>query len=78
MLEREVIFILRQFRLNSLKDDLNLNDSGKTSLVTRYCANVFPERLFSTIGAEFKIKRVELAGVVYKMQVKSARSPSTN
>ena len=29
---------------------------GKTSLITKYCTNIFPENIKNTIGVDFKTK----------------------
>ena len=43
---------------------LVLGDSGvgKTSLLVRYCEDTFQADYLSTIGVDFKIKRVEMNG----------------
>jgi len=33
---------------------------GKTSLLVRYCEDAFQSEFLSTIGVDFKIKRIEL------------------
>ena len=33
---------------------------GKTSLLVRYCEDTFQTEFLSTIGVDFKIKRIEL------------------
>lgn len=35
---------------------------GKTSLLVRYCEDTFQADYLSTIGVDFKIKRVEMNG----------------
>jgi small GTP-binding protein len=35
---------------------------GKTSLLVRYCEDTFQTDYLSTIGVDFKIKRVEMNG----------------
>lgn len=35
---------------------------GKTSLLVRYCEDTFQSDYLSTIGVDFKIKRIELEG----------------
>lgn len=55
--------------MNSQKKNLTLKylvvgDSGvgKTSLLVRYCEDTFQSDYLSTIGVDFKIKRIQING----------------
>ena len=50
---------------NSTLKYLVVGDSGvgKTSLLVRYCENTFQTDYLSTIGVDFKIKRIECKGL---------------
>ncbi|ELW49655.1 Ras-related protein Rab-36 [Tupaia chinensis] len=42
---------------------------GKTSLIHRFCKNVFDRDYKATIGVDFEIERFEIAGVPYSLQI---------
>ncbi|XP_037679556.1 ras-related protein Rab-36 isoform X1 [Choloepus didactylus] len=42
---------------------------GKTSLIHRFCKNVFDRDYKATIGVDFEIERFEIAGVPYGLQI---------
>ncbi|XP_036278847.1 ras-related protein Rab-36 isoform X1 [Pipistrellus kuhlii] len=42
---------------------------GKTSLVHRFCKNVFDHNYKATIGVDFEIERFEIAGVPFSLQI---------
>lgn len=42
---------------------------GKTSLIHRFCKNVFDHNYKATIGVDFEIERFEIAGVPYSLQI---------
>lgn len=42
---------------------------GKTSLIHRFCKNVFDRDYKATIGVDFEIERFEIAGVPYSLQM---------
>ncbi|XP_074177515.1 ras-related protein Rab-36 isoform X2 [Rhinolophus sinicus] len=42
---------------------------GKTSLIHRFCKNVFDRDYKATIGVDFEIERFEIAGIPYSLQI---------
>ncbi|XP_040299472.1 ras-related protein Rab-36 isoform X3 [Herpailurus yagouaroundi] len=42
---------------------------GKTSLIHRFCKNVFDRDYKATIGVDFEIERFEIAGIPYSLQM---------
>ncbi|XP_036923280.1 ras-related protein Rab-36 isoform X1 [Sturnira hondurensis] len=42
---------------------------GKTSLIHRFCKNVFDCNYKATIGVDFEIERFEIAGIPYSLQI---------
>lgn len=42
---------------------------GKTNMLMRYCENTFKPSYTSTIGVDFKIKRLEMQEEVLKFQI---------
>ncbi|XP_074146951.1 ras-related protein Rab-36 isoform X13 [Sminthopsis crassicaudata] len=42
---------------------------GKTSLINRFCKDVFDRHYKATIGVDFEIERFEIAGVPYSLQI---------
>ncbi|KAJ6659043.1 hypothetical protein lerEdw1_019345 [Lerista edwardsae] len=42
---------------------------GKTSLINRFCKDVFDRDYKATIGVDFEIERFEIAGVPYSLQI---------
>uniref|UniRef100_A0A8D2KXI0 Ras-related protein Rab-36 n=1 Tax=Varanus komodoensis TaxID=61221 RepID=A0A8D2KXI0_VARKO len=42
---------------------------GKTSLINRFCKDVFNRDYKATIGVDFEIERFEVAGVPYSLQI---------
>ncbi|XP_059531978.1 ras-related protein Rab-36 isoform X1 [Myotis daubentonii] len=42
---------------------------GKTSLIHRFCKNVFDHDYKATIGVDFEIERFEIAGMPYSLQI---------
>ncbi|KAM7050869.1 ras-related protein Rab-36 isoform 5-T6 [Molossus nigricans] len=42
---------------------------GKTSLIHRFCKNVFDHDYKATIGVDFEIERFEIAGIPYSLQI---------
>ncbi|XP_072809241.1 ras-related protein Rab-36 isoform X3 [Vicugna pacos] len=42
---------------------------GKTSLIRRFCRNVFDRNYKATIGVDFEIERFEVAGIPYSLQI---------
>uniref|UniRef100_G3T474 Ras-related protein Rab-36 n=1 Tax=Loxodonta africana TaxID=9785 RepID=G3T474_LOXAF len=42
---------------------------GKTSLIHRFCKNIFDRDYKATIGVDFEIERFEIAGVPYSLQI---------
>ncbi|XP_053226216.1 ras-related protein Rab-36 isoform X2 [Podarcis raffonei] len=42
---------------------------GKTSLINRFCKDVFDRDYKATIGVDFEIERFEIAGVPYNLQI---------
>ena len=49
---------------------LGNNDSGKTNFISRYIDNTYNPMLLSTIGLDFKIKRITLNdGITAKIQI---------
>lgn len=50
---------------------LLIGDSGvgKSSLLARYCDNVFCESYFSTIGVDFRIKTIKFKDGIAKLQI---------
>ncbi|KAM9622959.1 ras-related protein Rab-36 [Trichechus inunguis] len=42
---------------------------GKTSLIHRFCKNIFDHDYKATIGVDFEIARFEIAGVPYSLQI---------
>lgn len=44
---------------------------GKSSFVLKYCDNSFKTNVMSTIGVDFKIKRLTIDGKVVKLQIVS-------
>ncbi|XP_004400622.1 PREDICTED: ras-related protein Rab-36 [Odobenus rosmarus divergens] len=42
---------------------------GKTSLIHRFCKNVFDRHYKATIGVDFEIERFEIAGIPYSLQI---------
>uniref|UniRef100_A0A5F9CI83 Ras-related protein Rab-36 n=1 Tax=Oryctolagus cuniculus TaxID=9986 RepID=A0A5F9CI83_RABIT len=42
---------------------------GKTSLIHRFCKNMFDRDYKATIGVDFEIERFEVAGVPYSLQI---------
>ncbi|KAM5312513.1 ras-related protein Rab-36 isoform 2-T2 [Glossophaga mutica] len=42
---------------------------GKTSLIHRFCKNVFDGDYKATIGVDFEIERFEIAGIPYSLQI---------
>ncbi|EPY90119.1 ras-related protein Rab-36 [Camelus ferus] len=42
---------------------------GKTSLIRRFCRNVFDRNYKATIGVDFEIERFEVAGIPYSLQM---------
>ena len=42
---------------------------GKTSLLLRYCEDTFQHEYLSTIGVDFKIKRLEIDGVAVTLNI---------
>uniref|UniRef100_G1NSZ6 Ras-related protein Rab-36 n=1 Tax=Myotis lucifugus TaxID=59463 RepID=G1NSZ6_MYOLU len=42
---------------------------GKTSLIHRFCKNVFDHDYKATIGVDFEIERFEIAGTPYSLQI---------
>ncbi|XP_013925495.1 PREDICTED: ras-related protein Rab-36 isoform X1 [Thamnophis sirtalis] len=42
---------------------------GKTSLINRFCKEVFDRDYKATIGVDFEIERFEIAGVPYNLQI---------
>ena len=42
---------------------------GKSSFVLKYCDNSFKTNVMSTIGVDFKIKRLTIDGKVVKLQI---------
>ncbi|XP_063000095.1 ras-related protein Rab-36 [Elgaria multicarinata webbii] len=42
---------------------------GKTSLINRFCKDVFNRDYKATIGVDFEIERFEIAGVPYNLQI---------
>lgn len=44
---------------------------GKSSFVLKYCDNSFKTNVMSTIGVDFKIKRLTIDGKIVKLQIVS-------
>ena len=44
---------------------------GKSSFVLKYCDNSFKTNVMSTIGVDFKIKRLTIDGKIIKLQIVS-------
>ncbi|XP_053521080.1 ras-related protein Rab-36 isoform X3 [Artibeus jamaicensis] len=42
---------------------------GKTSLIHRFCKNIFDCNYKATIGVDFEIERFEIAGIPYSLQI---------
>ncbi|XP_005396421.1 PREDICTED: ras-related protein Rab-36 isoform X3 [Chinchilla lanigera] len=42
---------------------------GKTSLIHRFCKNVFDRDYKATIGVDFEIERFEITGIPYSLQI---------
>ncbi|CAM2103228.1 ras-related protein Rab-36 isoform X1 [Caretta caretta] len=42
---------------------------GKTSLINRFCKDIFDRDYKATIGVDFEIERFEIAGVPYNLQI---------
>uniref|UniRef100_H0VJB5 Ras-related protein Rab-36 n=1 Tax=Cavia porcellus TaxID=10141 RepID=H0VJB5_CAVPO len=42
---------------------------GKTSLIHRFCKNVFDRDYKATIGVDFEIERFEIAGIPFSLQI---------
>ncbi|XP_023384085.1 ras-related protein Rab-36 isoform X2 [Pteropus medius] len=42
---------------------------GKTSLIHRFCKNVFDHDYKATIGVDFEIERFEIVGIPYSLQI---------
>ncbi|KAF0885881.1 RAB36 protein, partial [Crocuta crocuta] len=42
---------------------------GKTSLIHRFCKNVFDRDYKATIGVDFEIERFEISGIPYSLQI---------
>lgn len=42
---------------------------GKTNILMRYCDDAFKENYVSTIGVDFKLKKVDLSGEKIKFQI---------
>nr|XP_033813022.1 ras-related protein Rab-36 isoform X1 [Geotrypetes seraphini]XP_033813024.1 ras-related protein Rab-36 isoform X1 [Geotrypetes seraphini] len=42
---------------------------GKTSLINRFCKDVFDRDYKATIGVDFEIERFEIAGIPYNLQI---------
>ncbi|KAM9097325.1 ras-related protein Rab-36 isoform 3-T4 [Sarcophilus harrisii] len=42
---------------------------GKTSLINRFCKDIFDRHYKATIGVDFEIERFEIAGVPYSLQI---------
>eukprot|EP00048_Salpingoeca_helianthica_P012456 m.181921 g.181921 ORF g.181921 m.181921 type:complete len:303 (+) comp15378_c12_seq7:613-1521(+) len=49
--------------------------TGKTSLLTRYCDDTFRPQYVSTIGVDFKIHHVDFDGKALKMQIWDTAGP---
>jgi Ras-related protein Rab-1A len=50
---------------------LLLGDSGagKSAILNRYCDEIFTDGYISTIGVDFKIKTIEIDGLIIKLQI---------
>jgi len=44
-------------------------DTGKSSLIARYCDNIFDEQMKGTIGVAFKRKKITLTDIVLDVQI---------
>ncbi len=44
---------------------------GKSSFVLKFCDNTFKTNVMSTVGVDFKIKRLTLDGLTVKLQMVS-------
>ncbi|XP_029475991.1 ras-related protein Rab-36 isoform X1 [Rhinatrema bivittatum] len=42
---------------------------GKTSLINRFCKDIFDRDYKATIGVDFEIERFEIAGIPYNLQI---------
>ena len=45
------------------------SNTGKSSLLIRFCDDSFSEAFISTIGVDFKVKTIEIDGKLVKLQV---------
>ena len=45
------------------------SNTGKSSLLVRFCDDTFSDAFISTIGVDFKVKTIEMDGKLVKLQV---------
>lgn len=45
------------------------SNSGKSSLLVRFCDDTFSDTFISTIGVDFKVKTIEVDNKLIKLQV---------
>ncbi|CAD6931362.1 unnamed protein product [Tilletia caries] len=53
------------------------SDVGKSSLLLRYADDSYSESHISTIGADFKVRTIELEGKTVKLQIRATTTSAT-